>query len=387
VCFAVRDSACEQKQKVMVLETCPFEAGQLSGLFSAAVPVAPAEQQLDEPLQLADVCMEVEDDQHNSDHDADMETDKQQDEVKEKKKATKEPGWKERDAEKTIFLGNVPLKATSKDLKKLLVSLEISNASILSMRFRSVPIASLTLPRKVAIAQEKYNLEHRNSKNAYVVFKTEEDAQNALQKMESQRETMVLEDKHLRFDAVKKSGAPDNSKCVFLGNLAFDIEEEDIREHFQHCGTILDIRVIRDRKTNAGKGFAYVRFAEKEAIKNALLFNDTELKERKVRVKKALDDEKLKIQAQRKVETKGKEATKSKQVSNKKKPSSHPKKQTTSTRPDHGNKFQGIEARKDSTKLTNLLKPTTKKMKATSTGKKSAVKKGKTQQTKKRKFM
>ena len=39
-----------------------------------------------------------------------------------------------------------------------------------------------------------------------------------------------------------------------------DIEEENIRIHFEDCGEIENVRVIRDRKTNLGKGFCYILF-------------------------------------------------------------------------------------------------------------------------------
>ena len=39
-----------------------------------------------------------------------------------------------------------------------------------------------------------------------------------------------------------------------------DIEEESVRQQFSVCGTITNVRVIRDRTTGAGKGFGYVTF-------------------------------------------------------------------------------------------------------------------------------
>ena len=39
-----------------------------------------------------------------------------------------------------------------------------------------------------------------------------------------------------------------------------DIKEDTLREHFGKCGEIEDIRVIRDKATGIGKGFAYIHF-------------------------------------------------------------------------------------------------------------------------------
>lgn len=44
--------------------------------------------------------------------------------------------------------------------------------------------------------------------------------------------------------------------------LVFDtgVEEDQLRRHFTQCGAVDDVRVIRDRKTGVGKGFAYIKF-------------------------------------------------------------------------------------------------------------------------------
>ena len=48
------------------------------------------------------------------------------------------------------------------------------------------------------------------------------------------------------------------SRCVWC--ILSDIEEEPIRQHFSVCGAVTNVRVIRDQKTGAGKGFGYVTF-------------------------------------------------------------------------------------------------------------------------------
>jgi len=36
------------------------------------------------------------------------------------------------------------------------------------------------------------------------------------------------------------------------------VQEEDLRKHFEVCGTILNVRIIRDGETFIGKGFGYI---------------------------------------------------------------------------------------------------------------------------------
>ena len=47
---------------------------------------------------------------------------------------------------------------------------------------------------------------------------------------------------------------------MFIGSLSFDAQEEKLWSHFESCGEIENVRVVRDSKTNVGKGFAYVQF-------------------------------------------------------------------------------------------------------------------------------
>lgn len=57
---------------------------------------------------------------------------------------------------------------------------------------------------------------------------------------------------------------------MFIGNLAFDANEEEVRELFSGCGKIVDIRIVRDKKTHVGKGIAYITFGTVDAMKAAL---------------------------------------------------------------------------------------------------------------------
>jgi nucleolar protein 12 len=45
-----------------------------------------------------------------------------------------------------------------------------------------------------------------------------------------------------------------------VGNLPFDVQDEAIYMHFTRCGKIEFVRIVRDKKTNIGKGFGYVQF-------------------------------------------------------------------------------------------------------------------------------
>lgn len=65
---------------------------------------------------------------------------------------------------------------------------------------------------------------------------------------------------HLRVD-VEHADADkghDYDCSVFIGNLPWVINEEDVRKHFEDAGNILNIRIIRDKDTQIGKGIGYI---------------------------------------------------------------------------------------------------------------------------------
>jgi nucleolar protein 12 len=98
----------------------------------------------------------------------------------------------------------------------------------------------------------------------------------------------LFDGKHIRVDHAyrPKEKAHDTKKSVFLGNLAFDIQDEEVWQFFEDCGDIEAVRIVRDKKTNVGKGFGYVQFKDRATVGLALKLNDKPLgkSQRKIRV-------------------------------------------------------------------------------------------------------
>ena len=57
---------------------------------------------------------------------------------------------------------------------------------------------------------------------------------------------------------------------------------------FAKCGTIENIRIVRDGSTGIGKGFGYVNFESEQSVGKALRLNGQEVGGRKVRVSRSL---------------------------------------------------------------------------------------------------
>jgi RNA recognition motif-containing protein len=72
--------------------------------------------------------------------------------------------------------------------------------------------------------------------------------------------------------------------------------------------------VIRDRKTNVGKGFCYVQFAEKASVPLALKLKDNELAGRKIRITRAIESLAQKDQPKTKTIIEGNRATRPDQI-------------------------------------------------------------------------
>lgn len=71
---------------------------------------------------------------------------------------------------------------------------------------------------------------------------------------------------------------------LFVGNLPFSANENDLQIAFEQFGEIDEIRVITDRETGRSRGFAFVTFAEKESADSALSMDGKELNGRNMRV-------------------------------------------------------------------------------------------------------
>ncbi|CAI5758294.1 unnamed protein product [Candida verbasci] len=73
-----------------------------------------------------------------------------------------------------------------------------------------------------------------------------------------------------RPEKVEGEGKNPPSRILFVGNLGFDTSEDNLREHFKHCGDITRIRMATFQDSGKCKGFAFVDFKDEEGAKNAI---------------------------------------------------------------------------------------------------------------------
>lgn len=206
-------------------------------------------------------------------------------------------------ASRTVFIGNVStITIKSKTARTTLINhLEsfVSNLpkgdlphKIESIRFRSTAFSNNGLPKKAAFAKKELMDSTTKSTNAYAIYTTPSAAKEAVTKLNG----TVLFDRHLRVDGVAHPAKIDQRRCVFVGNLGFvddesainaakDEEEnrrprkarepadaeEGLWRQFSKAGVVESVRVIRDKSTRVGKGFAYVQFRVSYLISYVLL--------------------------------------------------------------------------------------------------------------------
>lgn len=77
---------------------------------------------------------------------------------------------------------------------------------------------------------------------------------------------------------------------LYVGNLPFNLKEEQIESMFGQYGSVLSVKIIMDRDTGRSKGFGFVEMESdqegNEAINN---LNGAEFSGRKIRVNEAND--------------------------------------------------------------------------------------------------
>lgn len=57
---------------------------------------------------------------------------------------------------------------------------------------------------------------------------------------------------------------------IYVSNLSFNVQDEDLREFFAEYGEVASAKVITDKFTNKSRGFGFVEMPDDEAAKKAI---------------------------------------------------------------------------------------------------------------------
>ncbi|MEX0322053.1 MAG: RNA recognition motif domain-containing protein [Puniceicoccaceae bacterium] len=75
---------------------------------------------------------------------------------------------------------------------------------------------------------------------------------------------------------------------IYVGNLAYEVRDDELNEAFAQFGEIESARVIMDRETGRSRGFGFVKMPNREEGQRAIEeLNDSDFQGRPMRVREA----------------------------------------------------------------------------------------------------
>ncbi|PKY14587.1 RNA-binding domain-containing protein [Rhizophagus irregularis] len=125
----------------------------------------------------------------------------------------------------------------------------------------------------------------------YVEFATAEGANNAVKfaggEIDGRAINVDLADQKTGSFKKKSNfskGTSEVSNTLFIGNLSFNVIEDEIWETFGNYGQIVAVRLPTHEDTGKLKGYGYVEFADTNAAQKAMELHGTEIGGRAVRL-------------------------------------------------------------------------------------------------------
>ncbi|MEA3360926.1 MAG: RNA-binding protein [Thermodesulfobacteriota bacterium] len=75
---------------------------------------------------------------------------------------------------------------------------------------------------------------------------------------------------------------------IYVGNLPYNISEDDLKATFSEFGEVETVNIIKDKFSGQSKGFGFVEMpSNSDADKAIKALNDTDLKGRNIKVNQA----------------------------------------------------------------------------------------------------
>lgn len=180
----------------------------------------------------------------------------------------------------TVFVGNMPLTMNEKSVRRIFSDF----GTISSVRMRNLLPANEKLTKRVTHLTGKLN-DKQSSLTFYVKFGAEESVEKALKYNGTK-----LDDHVIRVDKVgskKKEFGKD--MAIFVGNLPFEITEDALITFFSaQIGPVEAVRIVRDKDTGKGKGFAFVNFKQDSSVSLALSMETIKMEKRDLRITKVM---------------------------------------------------------------------------------------------------
>ncbi|EFO23613.1 RNA recognition domain-containing protein [Loa loa] len=196
---------------------------------------------------------------------------------------------------RTVFVGNAPLSSSRKGIKKLFSQF----GAVESVRLHCFIAANEKITKKRDIPSGVRSL------TFYVKFKNAKSKEAALALNGEKYDGNLL-----RVDSCCAKRKYNCRTTVFVGNLPYDVSENELIAHFEMSGNVSFVRIVRDSRTGNSKGFAFVAFKDSAAVPLALQLDGSIFKRRPLRTKRVQKKNKVKSQTyQRSLRTVTKQLT------------------------------------------------------------------------------
>lgn len=207
----------------------------------------------------------------------------------------KPPADPHADDDRTVFVGNLPVGTTRKDLQRYFREC----GKIRSTRIRSVATdaeKAVKLPphqagnqklvQQILVNQRNVDADLKATVQGYVVFEDTDSVEKALAfnnkpvpvkkgiGEEEDASGSAAATRRMRVDRVNKEY--DARRSVFIGNLPYQTDEESLRATFvEACPDWKDediegVRIVRDKETHKCKGFGYLLMKDVSMVATAL---------------------------------------------------------------------------------------------------------------------
>lgn len=80
----------------------------------------------------------------------------------------------------------------------------------------------------------------------------------------------------------KDRPVPEDCTTIFVGNLPFEITEDEVGDRFRWCGEISSVRLAYNWRNKQFKGFGYVEFKDNISVTKSLEMNGKDVKGRNI---------------------------------------------------------------------------------------------------------
>lgn len=181
----------------------------------------------------------------------------------------------------SIWIGNLPWTATKQDLRNFFSSHGVADNAITRMHMpapKDTGTPKADTAAKVANKGFAYidfssaewlavalDLSETSFEGRNVLIKNSKSFEGRPEKPETKDDTTDIQGETKgATKGTSKSDKPPNRR-IFIGNLAFDVTPDDIREHLSRCGTVDNVFLATFEDSGKCKGYGWVTFDEVES--------------------------------------------------------------------------------------------------------------------------